>query len=1029
MDKMKNQLKAYNKEWLVSTLLSVGDAVITTNQEGYITFANSEALSILGLDLEDVIQKPFHSVFKVYTERDNSPLVFFDVSLECTFYEHGLPKTAYFVDTNHEKIYLSAKSSTLQSSKDGFLGFVVVFRNITKIIETEKQMEQEKNSLELMFELLPSGMIMLNKEMQAVKVNPTFLKIFGQVEKRVIGKALGEVIRCVWSYEGTCGTTNHCSFCQFRKLSKEMERLGEVIKEKEVEVSLMVDEKPQNKWVKLSLMPIQLNEEWLYLLTVDDITERFHHEKELEKAKTNSLMLLDHLPVMICRYDVFESCTFINGTFRRYLEMPETSKALDIYLKKRMKKSDYLSFVNDLKRCFNSKEILQFDTAIKTSDGLERSMLGIVAPIIEEDKLKGAIGVFLDMHEAREAQALYLKSQIKYKLLFDHLDSSVSYLKVIRNHYGEIVDAEVKEINPVTQKLFGKLATHWSGMRLSESGEFPDPLKQRLLMRFKQVLQKGESIHLDDYYFEPLEKWIDVSIYTPEKDYVVILASDVDEKKRAELALLEAKERSEEANRSKSDFLANMSHEIRTPLNGIVGMIDLTLLEPLSGEQKDNLFTAKECVKTLIDIINDVLDFSKIEAGKLKVNPETFDVKKLIETTVKAHLVHAEQKGLLVNTLYMTPVSDFLFGDGKRIKQILNNLISNAIKFTNQGSVTVQVIEMPNEKNETHFLHISVQDTGIGIPIEKQSALFKSFTQIDGSYTRQYGGTGLGLVISKQLVELLGGKIAFRSIHNQGSVFQFSVPLRKSSGGFEGTREESLLIHDFGGLKVLLVEDDRVNQIVMTKMLEKMNVLVSYAENGFEAVKRCNEQTFDLILMDIQMPVMDGISATRKIREKHKAVPIVALTAYALEGDEAIFMASGMNGYLSKPVQSATLVRMMQRFSKDEEDLIAKRIKAFSSESPVRLDEENIEKAVSKLEKISELLDLGNVVLLEKIANELKNHFEKMGAEELKRLAFKMALEIRKERTQNVTGLIGQAYAILNPLRKEEASDEENIDC
>ena len=379
----------------------------------------------------------------------------------------------------------------------------------------------------------------------------------------------------------------------------------------------------------------------------------------------------------------------------------------------------------------------------------------------------------------------------------------------------------------------------------------------------------------------------------------------------------EAMQQAEESNRAKSEFLANMSHEIRTPMNAILGLSRLGLKDHTPDQAKDRFNKIHQAGELLLSIINDILDFSKIEANKMHLESVTFSLREIIGQLDDLFRGQAESKGLSFSCRFGKISQPYFVGDSLRIKQVLANLLSNAIKFTHEGSV-ILMVEQQQDSNGKNLLCWHVQDSGIGMSPALQAVLFEAFTQADSSTSRVYGGSGLGMTISHRLTTAMGGELNVRSELGKGSEFTFTVPVTVATteqrAHYQNLASSTPQVELPGPANILVVEDNPINQEVITEQLNGLGMKITLANNGQEAVEQVRKTTFDMVLMDVQMPVMDGYTATREIRQLGIAVPIIALTAAALFEDKQKALASGMNDHLSKPFKEAEILAMISKW-------------------------------------------------------------------------------------------------------------------
>lgn len=438
----------------------------------------------------------------------------------------------------------------------------------------------------------------------------------------------------------------------------------------------------------------------------------------------------------------------------------------------------------------------------------------------------------------------------------------------------------------------------------------------RRVFRGETVKQRYEIIG-----FKGTRRWMEqvaVPLRDPADHHKIVemlaVTREITDHVRAIEELEREKARAEAANIAKSKFLANMSHEVRTPMNGVLGMLQLVMDEPLSDTQRGRLEIAMSSAESLLKILNDILDFSKIEQGALSIDRAPMAPVQIVNDVVTLLRPKAEEKKIEITAEIDPAVPETCLGDQARIRQILMNLAYNAIKFTVSGSVTVRLGFGP-EGAPAGALRVEVADTGIGIPSDKLDSVFERFSQIDSSKTRNFEGAGLGLSIASRLVEKMGGKIGVESKVGTGSTFWFTLPTEVICKYVQSVEEYTDNKSQNTPLRILVAEDQEVNQLVIKSFLEREGHDVTLVAHGHDAVTAHRQVGFDIILMDIQMPVMDGETAAKEIRAmygKHGKVPIIALTAHAMTGDRESFLASGMTDYLAKPVRSETLMMAIE---------------------------------------------------------------------------------------------------------------------
>jgi PAS domain S-box-containing protein len=591
---------------------------------------------------------------------------------------------------------------------------------------------------------------------------------------------------------------------------------------------------------------------------------------------------------------------------------------------------------------FTLEDIRHPDDSSNTSRLVTELLHGVIPSFEIENRYfhKNGSMVWTFVHvslvrDDHEGKPLYFIAQFidvtKNKLAELKLQESIErYTSLKKYNHDAIISFGLNGIiingNKMVEQMTGYRIEELIGSRMSTLIGEINSINMLLALNDYGDIEKVEKDitfiqHKDGHSVEVLVTLAPIIIHAQTKGFYII-AKDMTEQKK----LIIEKEAAEKTNKAKSEFLAMMSHEIRTPMNGVIGMTDVLLETELDEEQIEYVQIIKKSGDTLLSIINDILDFSKIESGKTELMEEPLNIRIILSETLYMVMSKAVEKNLEITTSVCPKVPNLVHGDITKLRQVLMNLLSNAIKFTPNGAISISV-EMLSQERNTVRLQFAIKDTGIGIPKDQVSHLFEPFYQVDHFMTRKTEGTGLGLAICKKLVELMDGQIWHEASNDQtGSTFLFTasfrVPLEHSdSSQYDRWREHDDRVENSTeqSLKILIAEDNEVNQLVLKKMIEKLGYKATLVHNGKEAVDAVKRYPYDIIFMDIQMPWMDGLTATKLIHEllKGKNKPyIVAVTAHAIKGDSEKYLAEGMDAYISKPISINAIAEIIERFDK-----------------------------------------------------------------------------------------------------------------
>jgi len=792
-------------------------------------------------------------------------------------------------------------------------------------------LKETANLLFFLFKNLDTGVVMEDRDSKIIFVNDKFCRFLG------IEKSPEQLIGMNYS-----GATR-----QGKKLYKKPEeiirRISEILENKQTVLKELI-ELADGRFFKRDYVPIFLEGEyeghlWQYV----DVTEQTVAEKKLEQQKTFYENVLNNIPADIVAFSPNHEYLFINpmaikDTETRKWLIGKRDEDFCIYRNKPMKVAE------DRRALFNkviaSKKLHFWEEKLSTPSGTIEYHLRNMYPVVDENnEVVQVIGFGLNVTEHKKMEDQLKINEKRYRDLFNYSQAFIC----THDLHGRLLT-----VNPAVCELLGYDEEELKGRMLSDFLPKSDA-KKFLTDYLVKVLHEGSAkgvfrvLGRNNKKSYLLYKNFKVEEENSEP-YVIGFSQDITDRIKTEKELLVTKKITEDANKAKETFLANMSHEIRTPMTGILGIANLLSKTELNDQQKKFTKLISESANNLLTIVNDVLDIEKITAGKLDLEFIPFKIEDKVFTTLQSFQFKAEDKN--INLLLNSSLPDDLVvvGDPYRLGQILNNLLSNALKFTSDGAITLNIDYRQNE-NKSIVVEIQVQDTGIGIRPEKLSDIFRPFMQGSSDTTRKFGGTGLGLTICKNLVEMQGGRITVDSKVDVGTSFSFFIPYEKGTDQMlvEDNRD-NLNYKDLESIKILVAEDVDLNKFLVRHILEAWGCEVTMVNNGREAVEKVKRYHYDLILMDIQMPEMDGITATKIIRNlntdnraehttqltkktkslnlKDKStIPIIAITANALKGDGQRYISYGMNGYITKPYTEEKLFHAINQVIKTSDKL------------------------------------------------------------------------------------------------------------
>ncbi len=876
--------------------------------------------------------------------------------------------------------------------EDKYKGHFWSYTDVTEKKKAQDVIEKSELTNRLILNAALDAIVIINEHSQITFWNPQAERIFGWKEAEVLGKELSDII-----------IPEHYRAAHKKGMANFHATGHGPVLNKIIEITA-INKQRTSFPIELSIIPVKQESGIFFCGFIRDISERKKAESDLKESQELWQFALEGAGDGVWEYDFETEETFFSGQYKRMLGYEEDEFKNDHQEWYNRVHPDDLKIISQTDEDYFKNKITahQREYRMKHKDGAYRWILdrGMVVSFTEEGKPKRIIGTHTDLTERKLTEQAIIIKEEKYRSIIANMN--LGLLEVDNQEIIQFANQSFCDMSGYSlDELMGKKAS-----ALFAKGEAEEIIETKNELRKKGV---SDAYEISLTNKEGEIKWWLISgapRYNDNGDLVgsIGIHLDITQQKLLELELVYAREQAESSVNAKQTFLANMSHEIRTPMNAILGMTNQLGKTLLDKDQHFYLNTIHSAADNLLIIINDILDLSKIDAGKLSLEKIGFEPKNILNRVMQVMMHRAEEKGLnFSNSHCDAQLSPVLLGDPYRLNQVMLNLVSNAIKFTQKGSVDI-TCKLLNDEAEKQTVQITVTDTGIGMDEAFAKNLFEKFSQEDNSIIRKYGGTGLGMSICKELVSLMNGKIEVASQKGVGT--SISVIIEFEKGTIADIPFREMVATDTSllkGKKILVTDDNEMNQLVASTILQNFGAEITSAYNGKEAVQKIRENVFDIVLMDVQMPEMDGIEATHIIRETISTqLPVIALTAFAINGDNQKCLDAGMNDYLSKPFEESQLLNIitkwlgksiisdfnstandkntnplydlakLEEISRGNKDFVEKMIRLFVEQVPASIEEMQ----AAYLER--------NFDMIKKVAHRIKPSIDNMGVSSLK---------------------------------------------